>query len=337
MAAAAAKECIMTTVIIAVLLLIALIVALVGYSANTARKVEAALPPRGAFLNIDGERIHYVDTGGAGPAIVMIHGLASNLLHFSYALAGKLAGEFRLILVDRPGSGYSTRAAQADASPTAQAAAIAKLMDALGLTRPLVVGHSLGGAISLALALDHPDCVGALALIAPLTCDPGEPPAIFRGLVIPSSFVRNLIAWTVAVPLAILQGPAGLKMAFAPEEVAPGFATRAGGLLGLRPQAFYGASSDLVAISNVMPSYMRRYGSLKVPFGMLYGRGDRVLDYRANGEAVKAVLPALDLELIEGGHMLLMTAPDRCAALIRRIASRQKAAAAVAEAPAARP
>ena len=143
-------------------------------------------------------------------------------------------------------------------------------------------------------------------------------------MAIRSSFARNLVAWTLAVPLATLGGPAALKEAFAPEEVAPDFATRAGGLLGLRPQAFYGASSDMVAIGDVMPSYMQRYASLKVPFGMLYGRGDRLLDYRANGEALKAVLPALDLELMEGGHMLLMTAPDRCAALIRRIASRQR-------------
>ena len=200
-----------------------------------------------------------------------------------------------------------------------------------------MVGHSLGGAVSLALALDHPDCVGALALLSPLTCAPEEPPAVFRGLAIRSSFTRNLIAWTLAVPLEILLGPAALKQAFAPEEVAPDFAVRAGGNLGLRPQAFYGASSDLVAINDVMPSYMRRYASLKIPFGMLYGRGDRLLDYRANGEALKAVCPALDLELIEGGHMLLMTAPDRCAALIRRIASRQKTPAADAEAPAARP
>src|SRR5262245_48712944 len=137
----------MTIIIALVLLLAALTAGLVWFTANTARKVEAALPPCGRFAEIDGERIHYVDTGGAGPAVVMIHGLAGNLLHFDYALAGRLASEFRLILVDRPGSGYSTRAAGADAGLTAQAATIAKLIRALGLTRPLVVGHSLGGAV----------------------------------------------------------------------------------------------------------------------------------------------------------------------------------------------
>jgi pimeloyl-ACP methyl ester carboxylesterase len=307
-----------------VLLVAVLIGGLVWFTASTARKVEAALPPRGRFVEMDGARIHYLDTGGAGPAVVMIHGLGGNLLHFDYALAGRLAGEFRLILVDRPGSGYSTRAAGADATLTAQAAAISKLIGALGLTRPLVVGHSLGGAISLALALDHPDCVGGLALIAPLTHVQEEVSPVFRQLLIRSSLVRSLIAWTLATPLGIRRGPAALKEVFAPEAVAPDFALRAGGLLSLRPKAFCAASSDIVAIDDVLPGYVSRYPSLDKPIGILFGTADRLLDYRKHGQAMKASCPALDLELIDGGHMLPMTAADRCAALVRRIAARQE-------------
>ena len=314
----------MTVIVSLVLLLAGLITGLVWFTANTARNVEAALPRRGRFIEIGDERIHYVDTDGTGPAAVMIHGLGGNLLHFDYALAGRLAAEFRLILVDRPGSGYSTRADGADATITAQAAAIAELIRALGLTRPLVVGHSLGGAISLGLALDHPDCVGALALIAPLTHAQREVPAIFRRLVIPSGLVRTFVAWTLATPLAIRRGPVALKEAFAPEAVVPDFPLRAGGLLGLRPKAFYAASSDIVAINDVLPAYVKRYPSLDLPLGVLFGKADRLLDYRTQGEAMKASCPALDLELVDGGHMLLMTAPDRCAALIRRIAARQQ-------------
>jgi pimeloyl-ACP methyl ester carboxylesterase len=259
----------------------------------------------------------------------MIHGLGGNLLHFDYALAGRLDAEFRLVLVDRPGSGYSTRA-RADATLTTQAAAIAKLIRALGLTRPLVVGHSLGGALSLALTLDHPDCVGGLALIAPLTHMQEEVPAVFRRLGIRTNLVRNLVAWTLATPLGILRGPAALKEVFAPEAVAPDFPLRAGGLVGLRPRAFYATSSDLVAINEALPGYVERYPSLNLPFGILFGKGDRLLDYHAQGEAMKVVCPALDLELMEGGHMLPMTAPDRCAALIRRVAARQQEVARVA-------
>jgi len=320
----------MSILVALVVILAAAILGLVFFTARTARKVEAALPPRGKFMEIDGERIHYVDRGGAGPALVMIHGLAGNLMHFTYALADQLASDFRVIMVDRPGCGYSERPEGAPADLTAQAATLAKFMRKLGLKRPLVVGHSLGGALSLAIALDHPDCAGALALIAPLTHVPDQVPDVFKGLIIRSPTLRKVIAWTLATPLGILRGETALKEVFGPEPAPADFPIRAGGLLGLRPRAFCSASSDAVLAEYVLPNYVARYASLALPFGMLFAKGDRLLDYRAQGEAMKAACPALDLELMEGGHMLPMTAPDRCAALIRRVAARLEEVARVA-------
>ena len=317
----------MSILIALVVLAIAILVVVLGlvfFTARTARKVEAALPPRGKFMQVDGERIHYVDRGGAGPAIVMIHGLAGNLMHFTYALADQLSGDFRVIMVDRPGCGYSERPEGAPADLKAQGATLAKFMRGLGLKQPLVVGHSLGGALSLAIALDHPGCTGALALIAPLTHVPEQVPDVFKGLIIHSPTLRTIIAWTLATPLGILRGAAALKEVFGPEPAPTDFPFRAGGLLGLRPKAFCSASSDAVLAEHVLPNYVARYASLALPMGMLFGRSDRLLDYRAQGEAMKATCPALDLELMEGGHMLPMTAPDRCAALIRRVAARQQ-------------
>jgi pimeloyl-ACP methyl ester carboxylesterase len=320
----------MSILIALVIVLAVVILGLVVFTARTTRKVEAALPPRGQFVQVGDERIHYVDRGGAGPALVMIHGLAGNLMHFTYALADELAGDFRVIMVDRPGCGYSQRPNGAPADLKAQAATLAKFMRALGLKQPLVVGHSLGGALSLAIALDHPDCAGALALIAPLTHVPEKVPDVFKGLIIRSPTLRKVIAWTLATPLGIVRGAAALKEVFAPEPAPADFPFRAGGLLGLRPAAFCSASSDAVLAEYVLPNYVARYGSLTLPMGMLFAKGDHLLDYRAQGEAMKSTCPALDLELMDGGHMLPMTAPDRCAALIRRVASRQQEVARVA-------
>jgi pimeloyl-ACP methyl ester carboxylesterase len=314
----------MATLLVLILLVACVVAGLVWFTARTARRVEAALPPHGGFMDIDGQRIHYVDMGGSGPAIVMIHGLGGNLLNFSYAMADRLAGDFRVILVDRPGSGYSTRPANASATLTAQASTLAALFRRLGLQRPLLVGHSLGGALSLAIALDHPDCASALILIAPLTHAVEEVHDVFKGLMVGSPLLRRIIAWTVATPMSIRQGPKVMQAVFAPEAAPSDFPLRGGGLLGLRPSAFYGASSDIVAINAVLPGYTARYQSLNVPIAILYGRGDNLLDYRDQGEAMKAKLPALELELMEGGHMLPVTAPDRCAALVRRVADKLK-------------
>jgi pimeloyl-ACP methyl ester carboxylesterase len=135
-----------------------------------------------------------------------------------------------------------------------------------------------------------------------------------------------MVGWTLATPLSILSRDKVLAAVFAPDAVPADFGTRGGALLGLRPNSFYATSSDLMAVNDDFPATARRYGSLSLPFGMLFGKGDRLLDYREHGEAMRRQCPALDLELIDGGHMLPLTAPDRCADLIRRIAAQRQIA-----------
>jgi pimeloyl-ACP methyl ester carboxylesterase len=160
---------------IAVALIVLTLLGLVLFTAWTAHQVESKMPPRGKFIDIDGVRLHYVDRG-SGPVLLLIHGLAGQMLNFTHSLVGRLAREYRVIVLDRPGSGYSLRRDDTLAPLAAQARIIGRFCQALGLERPVVVGHSLGGAIALALALDHPDRVGALALIAPVTHQPESVP-----------------------------------------------------------------------------------------------------------------------------------------------------------------
>lgn len=296
------------------------------FTARTARRVEAALPPAGRFVDVDGARIHYVERG-AGPTLLLIHGLGGQAGNFTYALVDRLADEFRVVVLERPGSGHSTRARGAAAGPRAQAGTVAAFIRALGLGRPLLVGHSLGGAVALATALEHPEVVAGLALVSPLTHEEEGPPAAFARLAVGSPLLRWLVAWTVATPFAILRRREALDAIFGPEAVPADFATAGGGLLGLRPRAFVAASTDLVAVRDDMPGLVDRYGTLRIPVGILFGTGDRILDHRVHGEGMVARVPGLVLELVEGGHMLPLTAPDRVAAFVREVARRAHAPA----------
>jgi pimeloyl-ACP methyl ester carboxylesterase len=309
----------MTALAVVVLLLAIVVCGLVGFAAMTARQVEAADPPRGRFLELDGCRIHYIDEG-AGPCLFLIHGLGGQLENFTYALVGRLAKEFRVIAVDRPGSGYSTRPTSADPRLRAQGALLAKVIGALKLDRPLVVGHSLGGAIALALGLDHPECASGLALIAPVTQVVETTPAPFRGADIKSPLLRWIVAWTAATPAGILGADRVLKAVFAPERVPADFLKRGGGALGLRPKSFYATSTDLAAVNDGFADLIGRYATLAIPAGILFGKGDQLLDYRLHGQATKDQIPGLSLELVDGGHMLPVTAPDAAADFIRRMA-----------------
>jgi len=285
-------------------------------------RVEALLPPKGRFVEVAGARLHVVDTGneaGAGAAILMIHGLGGQLSHFTHGVAGRLERDFRVVAVDRPGAGYSRWNADNDAAGaglSAQAAALAALIERLGLQRPLVVGHSLGGAVALTLALEHPQCVGGLALIAPLTHMLEQVPPVFKGLTIASPWLRRLVARTLAVPASIRNGRAALAQVFGPETAPADFATRGGALLGLRPGAFLAASSDVRAVQAELPALQARWRELRLPLRVLYGKDDRILDWRVHGQALADRLPATQLELVEGGHMLPVTRPDACAACI---------------------
>lgn len=286
-------------------------------------KIERAVPPLGTIIDLDGERVHYVDRG-SGPPIVMIHGLAGNLRNYTYALVDRLTNDFRVVALDRPGSGYSSRSHKTPASLAAQSASIARFIKTLGLERPLVVGHSLGGAVSLALALDHPETVGALALVAPLTQVRPQVPKAFRGLDIHSPLLRAIVANTVATPIAIKTAKAVVTGIFKPEPVPEDFAVRGGGLLGMRSEGFYAASSDMIEVYRGMADLVARYSQLTLPIGVLFGTDDAILNYKVFGEGFVAQVPQAELTLVSGaGHMLPVTQPERTAAWIAARALRR--------------
>ncbi len=282
-------------------------------------KVEAALPPLGRFIDVPGARLHVVERG-QGPPLLLIHGLAGNLCNFTYGVVDRLATRYRVIAVDRPGSGYSVRLPGASAALEVQADAMAALIDQLHLDRPVVVGHSLGGALSLCLAQRHPNKVRALALVAPLTHSPSTMSSAFDGLKIGAPWLQNFIAWTLAVPISMRTRDKVLAEVFGPEPVPADFGTKGGGFLGVRPSHFIAACQDLHAVPNGMDALVAAYARMDVPVQVLFGRGDLLLDPAEQGGALAKVLPGATLTLVDGGHMLPLTQAERTTQFIAAVA-----------------
>jgi len=287
---------------------------LVGWSGWVSRKAEQAVPADGNFVDVPGARLHYVEKG-QGPAIVMIHGLLAQLRNFSYAMLDDLARDHRVILVDRPGWGWSTLTGPRPGI-AAQGDMIAALLDKLEVERPVLVGHSMGGAVSLGLALNHVARVRGLALIAPLTQPVATVPAPFRGLVTPAP-LRPFLAWTVAVPAAMLNGAKATREVFAPDPVPGDFATRGGGLLAIRPQSYQAGAFELSIAERDMAAIAARYGALDLPVSILFGREDNLLDPELHGRHTADAIRGAHLTLAEGGHMLPITAPADTLAWLR--------------------
>lgn len=315
--------------VILLVVLLAAAVAVALFFAQATRKVtgeaERLVPPVGRFVEIDGAKVHYVERGDGRP-IMMIHGLGGQLHHMLRPLMEEFGEGYRLIAMDRPGSGYSTRP-DGKADLASQARFVSRFMETLGLERGLLVGHSLGGAIALRTALDHPQKVAGLALIAPLTGELGEVPPEFGLLAIRSPLLRWLVSRTVAVPASIRHGQATLEFVFGPQRPPADYAVEGGAMVGLRPSHFVATSEDLMAVHGDKTDRVARYGEIKVPVGIIYGDADRVLNVDRHGRAMVGKIADLELEILEGvGHMVQYADTPRTVAFIRRIAERAFAA-----------
>jgi len=310
----------MTTFLIILFLIAAFLVGMNLWTRKLTHEGLERVPQLGNVVPVKGGSIHHVEKGDpAKQTIVMIHGLTGQLQHFTYALVDMLADDYHVIAVDRPGCGYSTRNSADLGRLPEQARMIQEFLDVKGVSDAILVGHSLGGAVALAMALDYPDKTKALALLAPLTQKLPGTPQVFKPLEIRAEWLRSLIGNTIAVPLAAKTAPHTLDVVFDPEPAPADFLDRAGGALGLRPSAFITGSQDVVGVDDSLGGQMDRYDGLSVPGGILYGAQDAILSPAEQGDPMTQF--GLSFEQIEGlGHMILITAPDTCASFIRQIA-----------------
>ena len=312
------------TIVVAVIVAAVLLVATYYYQATRriSRDAEHAVPPRGRFVTVEGCDIHYIEQGEGRP-ILMIHGLGGTLHHMRRPLMEEFGDGYRLIALDRPGSGYSTRPRGFDGRLSEQARLVAGFIDALGLEKPLLVGHSLGGAVALTTAQLYPDKVAGLALLAPLTHNESELAPEFRRLAIVSPLLRRIVSETLAVPASVRMAPQTLAFIFGPQTPPPDYAIAGGGVAGLRPSHFRATSADLVALRDEMAAVERRHGEIDMPVGIIFGSADRVLDHKRHGIAMEGRIGGIDVEIMEGvGHMLQYADTERVVAFIRRIAAR---------------
>lgn len=289
-----------------------------------ARHAQNDVPRAGRMQQVDGGAIHYVESGNPeGPVLLLIHGLSGQLQNFTYALSDELS-DFRVIAIDRPGCGYSER----DASKTGlfdQAGMIADFMQLLNLEKAVVVGHSLGGAVALAMAMNHPAKVRGLALICPATHMQDGAPDVFKGLEIRSAWLRRLIGNTIAPGLAKRTTDMALTSVFKPQPWPRDFLIRGGGALGYRPKSFVAASEDLVAAERDMPQMIARYGSdLNTPGGVFYAEEDNVLSPARHGVVMQEF--GLSYETLpNSGHMVPMTHPKEVADFVARMVAKVQA------------
>jgi pimeloyl-ACP methyl ester carboxylesterase len=283
-------------------------------------------PPRGRFLDVAGLRQHVVDLGkptGAGEQalpIVLLHGAACNLEDMR-PLGERLNARHRVIMVDRPGLGWSERAGPQGNSPAYQAAMLRGVLDRLGVDRAIVVGHSWGGAMATAFALDHPQRVAGLVVMA----SPSHPRLrrmTWFYIAAATPYAGWLFSRTLALPFGAVFIAAALRSAFWPRPVPRGYVGRAGLLLMLRPATFLANARDIAGLKRFLARQVGRYGALAVPTVVIASDRDTVVPSQQHSVLFAAAVPGAKLKFWSGlGHMLHHANPEAVVAAIEEIAT----------------
>src|SRR4051812_30951596 len=131
-----------------------------------AKAAETKHPPQGRFMMVDGVRLHFVDKGGEGSPVVLLHGNGTMIADMAISgLTERAAQQHRTIAFDRPGFGYSSRPRGEAWTPSAQAMLFRKAFARLGIEKPIVVAHSWGTLVALGLTLEQ-DAVSGLVLVS---------------------------------------------------------------------------------------------------------------------------------------------------------------------------
>jgi pimeloyl-ACP methyl ester carboxylesterase len=285
------------------------------------RLIEQTYPPRGRFVTVGGLRQHVLELGAdAGMPIVLIHGAGCNLEDMRLSLGERLAPRHRVILIDRSGLGWSERRGRGGSSPADQAAVLCGVLDRLGVARAVIVGHSWGGALAMSFALDYPERVAGLMLLAP----PLYPfPRSMTWLY--ALFATPIFGWlyarTLALPLGLPFIGVGLGSAFLPQWPPRHYLKRTAAFLLLRPRTFLANARDVAGLRTFHRKEAQRYPTLSAPTVIMTGDCDRLVAPRRHALAFATAVPAAKLVVLPGiGHMLHHAAAERVVAEIEKLA-----------------
>ncbi|QFU15751.1 alpha/beta fold hydrolase [Microvirga thermotolerans] len=279
------------------------------YALKQTADAEREHPPVGRFMNVDGVRLHYVERGRGQP-LVLLHGNGSLLQDFLISgIVDRLAKNYRVIVFDRPGFGYSSRPRRLW-TPRAYARLFAQALDLLNVESALVLGHSWGTLIALSLALEEPALVRGLVLLSGYYYPTARADVVlFSPPAIP--VFGDLLRHTVEPLLAKAILPKLIRKIFAPAPVPRRFEERFPRSLVLRPSQLRAIAEDTALMIPAAMDLQSRYGEIAVPAVIMAGDADEIVDPGRQSERLQRDLPNSVYMALPGlGHMIQHLDPE---------------------------
>ena len=266
-----------------------------------------------------GRTIAYAEAG-AGPDLVLIHGTLMTLEDMWLGPMPALARDHRCIALDRPGHGLSVRRRLRDASPWRQAALIHEALQALGVARPILVGHSFGGTVALCHALRYPEATAGVIALAPL-CFPELrlEQVLFGPRAVPGLGDGLAEALSVGADPAVL--PLAWRAIFLPQTMPDAFGTGFPFALATGPARMIAEGEDAASIMPALTRAALAYPTMRVPVRILGGTADLVVNNAIHGLTAAALMPGARYAWVPGaGHMLHHFFHDAVGAAVQAVA-----------------
>ncbi len=289
-------------------------------------RTEAMYMPEGEIVSIAGREVHVL-VRGSGPDLVLLHGAGANVRDMTSSIVDDLAQRYRVFIVDRPGHGWTDAAPEYAGvwgddgeSPIEQARLLAKAVETLGADRPIVMGHSFGGAVAMAWALEAE--VSALVIVAGVTLPwPGNIDFTYRMV---GSKLGGALLPTVGsalVPDAYVEHV--LRSTFAPQTPPPDYLSRAGIPLAIRTGTLRANNRQVNRLRPKVVAQAKRYDEITQPIEIVHGTEDQTVFADVHALPLAAQLMNANVTLLEGiGHMPHHNASGDVIAAVDRAAER---------------
>jgi pimeloyl-ACP methyl ester carboxylesterase len=318
--------------------LAALVLALFLFTLVETRRIERRFPPVGELVETGEGAIHVVERAPSGRergAVALVHGASGNFADMSVALADRLAAlGFRVFSVDRPGYGWSARlSAPAASSPERQARTLREALARRGVARAVVVVHSLAGVLGLAMALNAPEFVRGLVLVAPVS-HPWPGGVAWYYTLAASRALGPLFCRLIVLPAGLAVMRAGVRGVFDPNPAPPDYIGKTRLPLVLRPRNFKANAEDVVDAEAYVAALSPRYGAISAPTAVVTGDSDGIVYAAIHSAGCARDIPGATLTTLAGvGHSPHHSAPESVVAAILEVDRRADAHAAPPSGP----
>jgi pimeloyl-ACP methyl ester carboxylesterase len=270
-------------------------------------------PAHGKLVEVADATLNVLDIGprgAAGPPIVLIHGASSNLEAMRRPLGDRLAASHRVILIDRPGHGWSSASREETSTPAAQGRMIEEALAKLDLGPVILVVHSWAGALGARMAIDYPERVAGLVMLAPVT-HPWEGGVGWYNTLVTKPLIGPLLAYTITLPLGYFLLAPGARDVFLPQVMPDDFVADSATPLLLRPREFLANARDLVRLKQAVREQVARYGEIAAPTVVISGDVDKTVSTNIHSRPFAAAVPNARLIVLPGvGHMVQNVAAD---------------------------